>query len=68
MEPKKIEILNFLARKAKNEILIEEELIEQKSLRDEYREEIRLRFLEILENTSIQQPDGRIEKIKKKET
>ena len=68
MESKKIEILNFLARKAKNEILIEEELIEQKSLRDEYREEIRLRFLGILENTSIQQPDGRIEKIKKKET
>ena len=68
MEPKKIEILNFLARKAKNEILIEEELIEQKSLRDEYREEIRLRFLGILENTSIQQPDGKIKKIKKKET
>ena len=67
MEQKKLDRLNFLARKSKNEPLSAEELIEQKALRDEYREDFRRGLLGILDNTSIQRPDGSIEKIRKKE-
>ena len=67
MEQKKLDRLNFLARKSKNEPLSAEELIEQKALRDEYREDFRRGLLGILDNTSIQRPDGSVEKIRKKE-
>lgn len=67
MEQKKLDRLNFLARKSKSEPLSAEELIEQKALRDEYREDFRRGLLGILDNTSIQRPDGSIEKIRKKE-
>ena len=66
MEQKKIDRLNFLARKSKTEPLSEAELAEQKLLRDEYREDFRRGLLGILDNTSIQRPDGTIEKITKK--
>ena len=66
MEQKKLDRLNFLARKSKKEQLSAEELAEQKELRDEYREDFRRGLLGILDNTSIQRPDGSIEKIKKK--
>lgn len=66
MEQKKLDRLNFLARKSKTETLTPEELAEQKLLRDEYREDFRRGLLGILDNTSIQRPDGSIEKIKKK--
>lgn len=67
MEQKKLDRLNFLARKSKKEPLSAEELAEQKALRDEYREDFRRGLLEILDNTSIQRPDGSIEKITKKQ-
>ena len=68
LEQKKLDRLNFLARKSKTEALTEAELIEQKALRDEYREDFRRGLLGILDNTSIQRPDGSIEKITKKGT
>ena len=68
MEQKKLDRLNFLARKSKTEQLSEEELIEQKALRDEYRADFRRGLLGILDNTSIKRPDGSIEKITKKES
>ena len=67
MEQKKLDRLNYLARKSKKEPLSAEELDEQKALRDEYREDFRRGLLGILENTSIQRPDGSVEKITKKE-
>ena len=67
MEQKKIDRLNYLARKSKTEPLSAEELNEQKALRDEYRADFRRGLLGILDNTSIQRPDGTIEKITKKE-
>ena len=66
LEQKKLDRLNFLARKSKTEALTAEELAEQKALRDEYREDFRRGLLGILDNTSIQRPDGTIEKITKK--
>ena len=66
MEQKKLDRLNYLARKSKTEPLSDEELAEQQLLRDEYREDFRRGLLGILDNTSIQRPDGSIEKIKKK--
>ena len=67
LEQKKLDRLNFLARKSKNTLLSSEELAEQKLLRDEYREDFKRGLLGILDNTSIQRPDGSIEKITKKE-
>ncbi len=64
MEKEKIERINFLARKAKNEGLSETELAEQKELRAQYVAEIRYSFGKTLENTVIQYPDGSREHIK----
>ena len=67
MEQKKIDRINFLARKSKAEGLTEEEKAEQAVLRREYIDSYK-RSLEIqLENTSILYEDGTKKKLKKKE-
>lgn len=58
MEKEKLDRINYLAKKAKQEPLSEEELAEQKALRAEYIAEFRASFTGILENTVIQYPDG----------
>ena len=67
MEQKKIDRINFLARKSKAEGLSEEEKAEQAVLRREFIDSYK-RSLEIqLENTSILYEDGTKKKLKKKE-
>ena len=65
MERKKIDRINELAKKSKEEGLTPEEKEEQAALRQEYINEIRLSFGATLENTVIQRPDGQKEKLKK---
>ena len=65
MERKKIDRINELAKKSKEEGLTPEEKEEQAALRQEYINEIRLSFGTTLENTVIQRPDGQREKLKK---
>ena len=58
MEKEKIERINALARKKKEQGLNEEELAEQAALRAEYIKEFRAQFGAVLENTVVQYPDG----------
>ena len=67
MDQKKVDRINELARKSKETPLSEEELAEQKALRDEYILEIRASFGATLANTVIQRPDGTKEPLKKKQ-
>ena len=67
MDQKKVDRINFLARKSKSEGLTEEEKAEQQVLRKEYIEDYRRSLRGILDNTIIQRPDGTREKIKPKE-
>ena len=63
MEKEKIERINFLARKSKAEGLTEEEKTEQAALRAAYVAEFRAGLRGTLENTYIQRPDGKKEKL-----
>lgn len=64
----RLQRLNDLANKAKaGETLTDEELAEQKRLREEYRLAFRAAFRGILENTYIQQPDGSRKKLPRKD-
>lgn len=65
MEREKIERINFLAKKSKAEGLTEEELVEQKALREQYIAEIRYSFGQTLESTVIQYPDGTRKNLRK---
>ena len=65
MDQKKVDRINFLARKSKSEGLDAAELAEQKALRAEYLAEFRASFTGILENTVIQYPDGSRKSLKK---
>ena len=67
MDQKKVDRINYLARKSKSEGLTEEEKAEQQVLRQEYIEDYRRSLRGILDNTVIQRPDGTKEKIKPKE-
>ena len=58
MEKAKIDRINELARKAKTDGLSDEELKEQKALREEYVADFRAQFRGVLQNTVIQYPDG----------
>ena len=58
MEKEKINRINELARKKKEEGLTEEETREQEALRREYVAEIRASFGSMLKNTVVQYPDG----------
>ncbi len=67
MEQKKIDRINFLARKSREEGLTEEEKKEQAVLRREYIDSYK-RSLEIqLNNTTILYEDGTKKKLKKKD-
>ena len=61
--PEKIERINFLARKSREQGLTEEEAIEQKALRAEYVAAFRESLVSTLDNTVIQRPDGTKEKV-----
>ncbi len=63
MEKEKIERINALAGKSKAEGLTQEELQEQKALREEYIAEFRAQFRNTLENTVVQYPDGSRKKL-----
>ncbi len=64
--PEKIDRINFLARKAREQELTEEEKIEQKALRAEYVAAFRKSLENTLDNTVIQRPDGTREKVQKR--
>ena len=59
MEKAKIQRINELAKLSKERELTENEKAEQKALRDEYIAEFRAQFRSTLENTVIQDPDGK---------
>ena len=66
MEQKKIDRINFLAKKKKAEGLTEEEQKEQKALYEEYLEGYRRNLRSTLGNTVIERPDGTRESLTKK--
>lgn len=53
MEKNKIDRINFLAKKSKEEGLSESELAEQKALREEYLAAIRKNFRQTLDSIEI---------------
>ena len=65
MEKHKLDRINELAKKSKQEPLTEEEKAEQAELRQEYINEIRASFGAMLDNTVIQYPDGSRKSLKK---
>lgn len=67
MEQIKLDRINALAKKAKEEGLTAEEEAERKVLREEFLAEFRRSFGGILDNTYIKRPDGSKEKLKKKD-
>lgn len=66
MEQAKIERINFLAKKKKEEGLTDKELKEQKLLYEEYLEGYRRNLRSTLGNTVIERPDGTRESLTKK--
>ncbi len=67
MEQKKIDRINFLARKSKTpEGLTEAEKAEQAVLRREYIDSVKASLVGHLENTTIVRPDGSKEKVTRK--
>ncbi len=66
MEQKKIDRINFLARKSRTEELTPEEKEEQAILRQEYRDSFVRSLSSQLENTVIVEPDGSKRKVKKR--
>ncbi len=62
----KIDRINFLARKSREEGLTEAEALEQKNLRAEYVAAFRKSLENTLDNTVIQRPDGTRERVTKK--
>ena len=67
MEQKKIDRINKLARKAKEEGLTEAELAERAVLRREYIDSVIGGLKGHLDNTYIVRPDGTKEKLQKKQ-
>ncbi|SHM23602.1 DUF896 domain-containing protein [Ruminococcus flavefaciens] len=63
MDQKKIDRINELARKSKNEGLSEAEKSEQTELRNEYRRAVTGNLAAQLENTYILTPDGKKRKV-----
>ena len=67
MEQKKIDRINILARKAKNEGLTDEELIERDALRKEYIASVVGNLRSELDNTYLVDENGNKRKLKTKE-
>lgn len=67
MKQEKIDRINFLARKQREEGLTEAEKIEQYNLRREYIESFKVSLVSQLENTYIVEPDGTKRKVTKKD-
>ena len=67
MERSKLDRINELAHLAKERELTQEELSERDTLRREYVAEWRRGAEQVLENTYIQTPDGKKNKLQKKE-
>lgn len=65
MDQKKIDRINELARKSKNEGLTEAEKAEQTELRNEYRRAVTGNLAAQLDNTYILTPDGKKRKVRK---
>ncbi len=65
MEQKKVDRINFLAKKSKAEGLTEEEKTEQAELRKEYIESWRRGVRQTLDNVYIVEKDGSQTKLKK---
>ena len=66
MENTKLQRINELAKLAKERELSAEEIQERDALRKEYISEWRKGFIEVLENTYVQTPDGKKHKLQKK--
>lgn len=66
MEKEKIDRINFLAKKKKEEGLTEDELKEQKALYEEYLEGYCRNLRSTLGNTVIERPDGTRESLTRK--
>lgn len=66
MDKKKIERINFLARKSKTVGLTELELLEQAKLRQEYRDAFKASLEGQLNNISIVEEDGSVTDLSKK--
>ena len=67
MTNEKIARINELAHKSKTTGLTEAEKAEQQALRREYLDDIKASLRVQLNNTSIQEPDGTIHKLAKKD-
>ena len=65
LDQKKIDRINELAHKSKNEGLTEAEKAEQTELRNEYRRAVTGNLAAQLENTYIMTPDGKKSKVGK---
>lgn len=66
MEQKKLDRINFLARKSRTEELTPEEKEEQTILRQEYRDSFVRSLTSQLDNTYILNPDGTKKKVTRK--
>ena len=66
MDKIKIDRINELAHLAKERELTAEELAERDALRKEYIEEFRRNTISVLENTYIVTPDGKKQKLRKR--
>ena len=66
MENTKLQRINELAKLAKERELTAEEIQERDALRKEYISEWRKGFIEVLENTYVQTPDGKKHKLMRK--
>ena len=67
MTNEKIARINELAHKSKTTGLTEAEKAEQQALRREYLDDIKASLRTQLNNTSIQEPDGTLHKLAKKD-
>ena len=68
MEKSKIDRINFLAKKQREQGLTDEETAEQASLRAEYIAEFRASLRGTLDSTYIQYPDGTKKKVESKKS
>lgn len=67
MDKEQVERINALARKSRTEGLSEEEKEEQQRLRTQYIHEFRQNMEHTLQSVRVQQPDGSVKPLKKKQ-